>query len=51
MRLESIGSFSARGDCDVRRYTPSLALLFGLRESLNMLAAEGMNNVVKRHKR
>jgi len=32
-------------------YTPSLALLFGLRESLNMLAAEGMNNVVKRHKR
>ncbi len=32
-------------------YTPSLPLLYGLQESLNLLMAEGMDNVVKRHHR
>ena len=32
-------------------YTPSLAHLYGLRESLDMLLAEGMANVAARHKR
>jgi alanine-glyoxylate transaminase/serine-glyoxylate transaminase/serine-pyruvate transaminase len=32
-------------------YTPSLSLLYGLRESLNLLRAEGMANVVARHHR
>jgi alanine-glyoxylate transaminase/serine-glyoxylate transaminase/serine-pyruvate transaminase len=32
-------------------YTPALAHLFGLRESLDMLLAEGMANVVARHHR
>jgi alanine-glyoxylate transaminase/serine-glyoxylate transaminase/serine-pyruvate transaminase len=30
-------------------YTPALALLFGLQESLNMLLAEGLDAVVARH--
>lgn len=32
-------------------YTPALALLFGLRESLNLLMDEGIPNVVARHQR
>ena len=32
-------------------YTPSLAHLYGLRESLDMLLAEGMPNVAARHRR
>ena len=32
-------------------YTPATALLFGLRESLNMLFEEGLKNVVSRHAR
>ena len=32
-------------------YTPSIPLLYGLRESLRLLKAEGMENVVKRHHR
>lgn len=32
-------------------YTPSLHLLYGLRESLSLLRSEGMKNVNKRHKR
>ena len=32
-------------------YTPSLAHLYGLRESLDMLLGEGMPNVAARHKR
>lgn len=32
-------------------YTPSLPLLFGLRESLKLLTEEGIANVVKRHQR
>jgi alanine-glyoxylate transaminase/serine-glyoxylate transaminase/serine-pyruvate transaminase len=32
-------------------YTPATALLFGLRESLNMLFEEGLENVVSRHAR
>ncbi|GMH33806.1 hypothetical protein BSKO_01640 [Bryopsis sp. KO-2023] len=32
-------------------YTPSLHLLYGLRESLRLLKQEGMENVVARHKR
>jgi len=32
-------------------YTPSLPLLYGLRESLNMLFAEGLENVFARHRR
>ena len=32
-------------------YTPSLAHLYGLREALDMLLAEGMANVAARHKR
>ena len=30
-------------------YTPSIPLLFGLRETLNLLKDEGIANVVKRH--
>jgi alanine-glyoxylate transaminase/serine-glyoxylate transaminase/serine-pyruvate transaminase len=30
-------------------YTPTLSLLYGLRESLTMLEEEGLDNVVKRH--
>jgi alanine-glyoxylate transaminase / serine-glyoxylate transaminase / serine-pyruvate transaminase len=30
-------------------YTPSLPMLYGLRESLSMLAEEGLENVFKRH--
>ena len=32
-------------------YTPSIPLLYGLRESLRLLKAEGMENVVARHHR
>ncbi|CAN5885551.1 aminotransferase class V-fold PLP-dependent enzyme [soil metagenome] len=32
-------------------YTPALSLLFGLRESLDMLLEEGMEQVVARHRR
>jgi len=32
-------------------YTPSLALLYGLRESINLLKSEGIANVVARHHR
>lgn len=32
-------------------YTPSLHLLYGLQESLNLLREEGMENVVARHHR
>lgn len=32
-------------------YTPALSLLFGLRESLDMLLDEGMDNVFARHRR
>lgn len=32
-------------------YTPSIPLLYGLRESLGLLKAEGMDNVVARHHR
>jgi len=32
-------------------YTPSLPLLYGLRESLNMLMEEGIENVWARHHR
>jgi aspartate aminotransferase-like enzyme len=32
-------------------YTPSIPLLYGLRESLALLKAEGMDNVVARHNR
>lgn len=32
-------------------YTPSLPLLYGLQESLNLLKAEGIDNVVARHHR
>lgn len=32
-------------------YTPALSLLFGLRESLDILLEEGMDNVFSRHKR
>ena len=32
-------------------YTPALSLLFGLRESLDMLLSEGMENVFARHHR
>lgn len=32
-------------------YTPSLPLLYGMRESLKMLREEGMDNVVARHHR
>jgi alanine-glyoxylate transaminase/serine-glyoxylate transaminase/serine-pyruvate transaminase len=32
-------------------YTPALSLLFGLRESLDMLAEEGLPNVFRRHER
>lgn len=32
-------------------YTPSIPLLYGLRESLALLKAEGMDNVIARHHR
>lgn len=32
-------------------YTPALPLLYGLRESLNILFAEGLDNVIERHRR
>ena len=32
-------------------YTPIIPLLYGLRASLDLLAAEGFDNVVKRHNR
>lgn len=32
-------------------YTPSIPLLYGLRESLNLLMDEGIADVVKRHQR
>lgn len=32
-------------------YTPALSLLFGLKEALNMLEEEGLNQVIKRHER
>ena len=32
-------------------YTPSIPLLYGLKESLRLLKAEGMENVVARHHR
>ena len=32
-------------------YTPSIPLLYGLKESLDLLKAEGFDNVVKRHHR
>lgn len=32
-------------------YTPSIPLLYGLRETLNLLMDEGLDNVVKRHQR
>jgi alanine-glyoxylate transaminase / serine-glyoxylate transaminase / serine-pyruvate transaminase len=32
-------------------YTPSIPLLFGLRESLNLLTDEGIAQVVARHQR
>lgn len=32
-------------------YTPALALMYGMRESLKMLREEGMENVWKRHHR
>ena len=32
-------------------YTPSIPLLFGLRESLNLLTDEGIAEVVARHQR
>ena len=32
-------------------YTPSIPLLYGLRESLGLLKAEGMDNVIARHHR
>jgi alanine-glyoxylate transaminase/serine-glyoxylate transaminase/serine-pyruvate transaminase len=32
-------------------YTPPLSLLYGLRESLNMIFAEGLDNVFARHQR
>ena len=32
-------------------YTPALSLLFGLRESINMLLEEGLDNVFSRHQR
>lgn len=32
-------------------YTPSLSMLYGLKESIAMLKAEGMDNVVARHHR
>ncbi len=32
-------------------YTPSIPMLYGLRESLSMLAEEGMANVISRHAR
>jgi alanine-glyoxylate transaminase / serine-glyoxylate transaminase / serine-pyruvate transaminase len=31
-------------------YTPSLQMMYGLRESLSMLAEEGLNNVFRRHR-
>ncbi len=31
-------------------YTPSLQMLYGLRESLGMLAEEGLENVFRRHR-
>lgn len=32
-------------------YTPSIPLLYGLRETLDLLMDEGIENVVKRHQR
>jgi alanine-glyoxylate transaminase/serine-glyoxylate transaminase/serine-pyruvate transaminase len=32
-------------------YTPSLSMLYGLKESIGMLKSEGMDNVVARHHR
>ena len=32
-------------------YTPSIPLLYGLRETLGLLKAEGIDNVVARHHR
>ena len=32
-------------------YTPIIPLLYGLRASLDLLASEGFENVVKRHNR
>ncbi len=32
-------------------YTPSIPLLYGLRETLGLIKAEGMDNVIARHHR
>ena len=32
-------------------YTPIIPLLYGLRASLDLLASEGFDNVIKRHNR
>ena len=32
-------------------YTPALGIMYGLRESLNMISEEGLENVFKRHHR
>ena len=40
-----------QNDTGYTPYTPAISLLFGMQEALNMLLAEGMDNVVARHRR